>query len=971
MTQDFPARHIGPSEADVEKMLSALSVSSMDELLNEVVPSSILDTGKLAVPEALSEAEALQALQQLASKNKVVRTLLGQGYNDCHTPSVIRRCVLENPGWYTAYTPYQPEIAQGRLEVLFNFQTLIAELTGLPIANASLLDEATAAAEAVALAHRTGRGKKNTVLVDAGVHPQTLAVLYTRTEPLDIKVELIDVDAMADALGSDADDVFAIVSQYTHTTGAVQSIQAGIEAAKSIKALSIVIADPLALVVLPAPGDFGADIVVGSAQRFGVPMGFGGPHAAFMACTESCKRNIPGRLVGQSITTNGEPAYRLALQTREQHIRRDKATSNICTAQALLAIVATLYACYHGPRGLRAIAVRTRAHADKLVASLSNLGIQNTNDDWFDTLHLTVPDGRTDDIRGALLAANFNVRVVDDASVSISLDETITDADVRTIVTAFAHGVGRGDDMSIEAAMAAEPRQRTPDADRAMNFMSQPCFHDFHSETEMMRYCRRLADKDLALDRSMIALGSCTMKLNAASEMMPILWPEFSRMHPFAPDDQTVGYREMITEVESMLCACTGYDALSLQPNAGSQGEYAGLLAIRAYHASRGDAHRDVCLIPASAHGTNPASAQMVGMKVVVVACDDSGNVDLEDLDAKISAHEGAVAAIMITYPSTHGVFEADVRSVCERVHAAGGQVYIDGANMNAMVGVAQPGKFGGDVSHLNLHKTFCIPHGGGGPGVGPIGVGKHLADYLPGHASLDRKEGAVSAAPYGSAMILPITWMYIRMMGPDGLANATKMAIVNANYIAKRLETAFPILYRGENGRVAHECIVDTRVLKESTGITVDDIAKRLMDHGFHAPTMSFPVAGTLMIEPTESESLAEIDRFCDAMLSIYDEAVRVGQGEWPADNNPLVNAPHTVDALIGEEWPHSYSRQLAAFPSDLTTMGVKYWPPVGRVDHVYGDKNLICSCPPLSDYTDSEQSASNEALTSEKRVS
>jgi len=969
MNPDFPARHIGPTSANVTKMLEALSLSSVDELLKQVVPSSILDTEKLSVPEALNEHEALEALQQIASQNKVVRTLLGQGYYDCYTPSVIRRCVLDNPGWYTAYTPYQPEIAQGRLEVLFNFQTMITELTGLPIANASLLDEATATAEAVALAHRATRGKKNTCLVDEGCHSQTLAVLKTRTEPLGINMQLVSVADMPKHLDGSASDVFSVVTQYTHTAGQVQPIQPAVESAKAIKALAIVIADPLALMLLPAPGDYGADIVVGSAQRFGVPMGFGGPHAAFMACTDACKRNIPGRLVGQSITTNGEPAYRLALQTREQHIRRDKATSNICTAQALLAIVATLYACYHGPKGLQNIARSTRARADQLAASLVSVGATLNNDDWFDTLQVTVPAGSGAKVMAALVQANFNAKHDADDSLTLSVDETITHTDVEAIVDAFVKGIGGA--TTLEKAMAAEARKRDYSNDRSLNFLTQACFNSFGSETEMMRYCRRLADKDLALDRAMIPLGSCTMKLNAASEMMPILWPEFSRMHPFAPEDQTIGYRAMIEDVEKWLCACTGYDALSLQPNAGSQGEYAGLLAIRAFHDSRGDTHRNVCLIPASAHGTNPASAQMVGMDVVVVACDDDGNVDLADLDTKIEASQDSLAAIMITYPSTHGVFEANVKTVCERVHDAGGQVYIDGANMNAMVGVARPGHFGGDVSHLNLHKTFCIPHGGGGPGVGPVAVGKHLEPFLPGHEKLERQQGAVSAAPYGSAMILPITWMYIRMMGPDGLTDATKIAIVNANYIAKRLESAFPILYRGENGRVAHECIIDTRVLKESTGVTVDDIAKRLIDHGFHAPTMSFPVSGTLMIEPTESESLEEIDRFCDAMLSIHDEAVRVGKGEWPADNNPLVNAPHTVETLINENWSAPYSRQLAAYPSENTTLGVKYWPPVGRVDHVYGDKNLICSCPPLSDYIDGGSPASNDALANEDNVS
>lgn len=968
MNPDFPARHIGPNATDTAAMLDALSLKSLDDLLKEVVPDSILNTEALPLADALSEHDALAALQTIASKNKVVRSLLGQGYFDCFTPSVIRRCVLENPGWYTAYTPYQPEIAQGRLEVLFNFQTLIAELTGLPIANASLLDEATAAAEAVAMAHRIARGKKQLVIVDSGCHPQTLAVLNTRTEPLGIHVELADVADLPGLIAERSKDVFAVVTQYTHTQGDVQDIESVIKATQVSKALSIVIADPLSLMLLPAPGPLGADVVVGSAQRFGVPMGFGGPHAAFMACSDACKRNMPGRLVGQSITASGQTAYRLALQTREQHIRRDKATSNICTAQALLAIVATLYACYHGPEGLQTIASHTRDRADQLAASLAALQLDVLTTDWFDTFSVRISENRIDPVIEALLSANFNVRRYSDNILSFSVDETTSSNDVRSIVVACAIGLGLTDEGAVEVALNATPRQRQTLHDRPLNFLTQRCFNAYHSETEMMRYCRQLADKDLALDRAMIPLGSCTMKLNAASEMMPILWPEFSRMHPFAPSTQTEGYQQLIAEVEQALCACTGYDAVSLQPNAGSQGEYAGLLAIRAYHQSRGEANRTVCLIPASAHGTNPASAQMVGMQVVVVKCDAAGNVDLIDLDDKLAKHAGAVAAIMITYPSTHGVFEANVRTVCQRVHEAGGQVYIDGANMNAMVGVAQPGEFGGDVSHLNLHKTFCIPHGGGGPGIGPVAVGAHLAGFLPGHDLLPRQQGAVSAAPFGSAMILPITWMYIRMMGSQGLAQATKLAILNANYMAERLSTVFPILYRGENGRVAHECIVDTRVLKDSAGITVDDIAKRLIDHGFHAPTMSFPVPGTLMVEPTESESLAEIDRFCDAMLSIYEEAVRVGQGEWPADNNPLFNAPHTANVLVSDEWDAPYSRQIAAFPCGTTQLAVKYWPPVDRVDHVYGDKNLICSCPPLTDYLNDAEAANSDTGSSEQ---
>ncbi len=938
---NFVRRHIGPSSNDQQTMLSALGVADLKTLIDEVVPDNIQSTEALALAGGISEADALAELAAIASKNIINKSMLGQGYYGCHLPSVIKRNVLENPSWYTAYTPYQPEIAQGRLEVLFNFQTMITELTALPMANASLLDEGTAAAEAMALAHRALRGKRNTILVASDCHAQTIDILNTRAEPLGIVVTTVASDDLAAQIAANADDVFGVLIQYPGTNGDIGEPQIIAKAAKDTGAIVIVAADLLALTLLPPPGEWGADIAVGSAQRFGVPMGFGGPHAAYMATSDKHKRNLPGRLIGQSITASGEPAYRLALQTREQHIRREKATSNICTAQALLAIIATLYACYHGPDGLRDIAAGVRGKVDQLVATLKKHKLNVLQEEWFDTVSVAVDDA--DKIIAAGHAAGINIRKHDANTIVLSFDETTSEADVAAVA-----GLIVGEAIAVDALEQAA--SRNSDSERAHNYMSQACFHEFHSETEMMRYLRKLANKDLALDTAMIPLGSCTMKLNAASEMIPVSWPEFSDIHPFAPQEQSVGYREMITQLESMLCACTGYDAMSLQPNAGSQGEYAGLLAIKAYQASRGEAHRDICLIPSSAHGTNPASAQMAGLKVVVCACDDQGNVDVDDLQAKIDANEGKVSAVMITYPSTHGVFEAGVRDVCERVHAAGGQVYIDGANLNAMVGTAQPGKFGGDVSHLNLHKTFCIPHGGGGPGIGPIGVGKHLEPFLPGHRELGDATGVVSAAPWGSAMILPITWMYIRMMGAQGLRSATEVAILSANYIAHRLSPVYPILYRGENNRVAHECIIDTRPLKDDMGITVDDIAKRLMDYGFHAPTMSFPVAGTLMIEPTESESLAEVDRFCEAMLAIYEEARKVKDGVWAADDNPLVNAPHTASAVTSDDWAHGYTRQQAAFPSGNTDG--KYWPAVARIDNVHGDKHLICSCPPLSTY-------------------
>lgn len=956
VSRQFANRHIGPRRDDVTRMLATIGEQSLEALVARVIPASIRHLEPLELEEGIDEPAALAELAALADKNRLLTSLIGQGYSDCHTPAVIARNVFENPAWYTAYTPYQPEIAQGRLEVLFNFQTLIAELTAMPIANASLLDEATAAAEAMSMAHRGLRGKRNTIIAADDCHPQTLDVMRTRAEPLGIQVKVASVADMADALTADADDVFAIIVQYPGTSGQASIPEAAVAAAKQAGALVIVAADLLALALLSPPGEWGADIVVGSAQRFGVPMGFGGPHAAFMATTDAYKRNLPGRLVGQSLTVDGQPAYRLALQTREQHIRREKATSNICTAQALLAIMATLYACYHGPKGLRRIATQVRQHADTLAAQLQQQGLALSHDSWFDTLCVSTDDAEA--CRQRLEAAGYNARVLDNSRLCLALDETTTQEQLPEIVAAIVDKP----ESSLSLSDVTVPA-RDESRDRPENYLSQACFNDFRSETEMMRYLRRLASRDIALDQAMIPLGSCTMKLNAAAEMMPLSWPEFTRVHPFAPTSQSVGYREMIEQLEAMLCACTGYDAMSLQPNAGSQGEYAGLLAIRGYHDSRGDTQRTVCLIPSSAHGTNPASAQMAGMQVVVVKCDTAGNIDVEDLQVKLDKHEGKVAAIMITYPSTHGVFESGVIDVCERVHAAGGQVYIDGANLNAMVGTAQPGKFGGDVSHLNLHKTFCIPHGGGGPGVGPIGVGEHLKPWLPGHGVLENTHGAVSAAPYGSAMILPITWMYIRMMGPQGLRQATEIAILNANYIAARLSSVYPILYRGEGGCVAHECILDTRSLKTEAGITVDDIAKRLMDYGFHAPTMSFPVAGTLMVEPTESESLAEIDRFCDAMLKIHAEAMKVKDGAWPADDNPLMNAPHTASELVADEWTHPYSRAEAVYPGGVEQQQNKYWPPVQRIDNVYGDKHLICSCPPLSSYEADESDAAAAA--------
>ena len=936
----FANRHIGLSNDEIELMLKELGYASLDDLTSAVVPKRIADNNRLDLAAAASEEEALAELWELASKNKVLKARIGRGYYSTFTPKVIQRNVLENPAWYTAYTPYQPEISQGRLEVLFFFQTLITELTGLDIANASLLDEATAAAEAMTLAHRALKGKRNTFLVSKFCHPQTIQVLKTRAAPLGFNIQFIDETKDIDGW----DDAFAILLQYPNTCGQVVDLAPITAQAKDHGTLTIMATDLLALTLLKTPAELGADIAVGNSQRFGVPLGFGGPHAAFMAVTDSHKRSLPGRLVGQSIDVQGNPAYRLALQTREQHIRREKATSNICTAQALLAIMATLYAMYHGPDGLTKIATRVNSLASRFNTALRAAGISTlaSSDTLFDTVAADGVDAQ--EIIKNARGKGFNLSSQGGNQVLVSFDETSTESELAILLECF--GV---DNKDISASQDIE---LSDTAQRKDTFMQQREYHCYRSETEMMRYLRKLADRDIALDRSMIPLGSCTMKLNAASEMTPVTWPEFAQIHPLSPADQVQGYLEMIAQLEKMLCASTGYDAMSLQPNAGSQGEYAGLLAIKGFHEANGDTDRDVCLIPSSAHGTNPASAQMANMQVVVVRCDDNGNVDLQDLNAKIDANKGRIAAIMITYPSTHGVFEEHVTEVSDAVHAAGGQVYIDGANLNALVGVAQPGKFGGDVSHLNLHKTFCIPHGGGGPGVGPIGVGKHLEPFLPKDSHNEIRQGdAVSGAAFGSAGILPISWMYIRMMGPGGLRRATQCAILSANYIAKRLSSNYPILFTGKSELVAHECIIDTRGMKDF-GVSVDDIAKRLIDFGFHAPTMSFPVAGTLMIEPTESESLEELNRFCTAMTLIFDEYLAIKEGKINAQDSALHHAPHTLDVLTTENFDRAYSRLEAVYPDPDMRHNNKYWPPVGRIDNVYGDKNLICSCPPMADY-------------------
>ncbi|WP_285961704.1 aminomethyl-transferring glycine dehydrogenase [Pseudomonas tohonis] len=941
---EFIARHIGPRDADTQAMLDLLGYADLEALSTSVIPDSIKGTSVLDMGPGQSEADALAAIKAIAGKNQLFTNYIGQGYYGTHTPSPILRNLLENPAWYTAYTPYQPEISQGRLESLLNFQTLISDLTGLPISNASLLDEGTAAAEAMTFCKRLSKNKAgNAFFASRHCHPQTLDVLRTRAEPLGIEVVVGDEREL-----TDASPYFGALLQYPASNGDLFDNAELVERFHAAGALVAVAADLLALTLLKAPGEFGADVALGSAQRFGVPLGFGGPHAAYFATRDAFKRDMPGRLVGVSIDRHGKPALRLAMQTREQHIRREKATSNICTAQVLLANIASMYAIYHGPQGLTRIAKRVHQLTAILAQGLAKLGVTVEQQSFFDTLTLAT-GARTAELHAKAREHRINLRVVDDQRLGLSLDETTTQASVEALWAIFADGQA----LPAFAELAATIPSRLPTALlRESAILAHPVFNRYHSETELMRYMRKLADKDLALDRSMIPLGSCTMKLNAASEMIPVTWAEFGNLHPFAPAEQSEGYQQLTTELEAMLCAATGYDAVSLQPNAGSQGEYAGLLAIRAYHLSRGDDQRDICLIPQSAHGTNPATANMVGMRVVVTACDARGNVDIADLKAKAEEHRDRLAAIMITYPSTHGVFEEGIREICEIIHANGGQVYIDGANMNAMVGLCAPGQFGGDVSHLNLHKTFCIPHGGGGPGVGPIGVKAHLAPFLPGHGHLARKEGAVSAAPFGSASILPITWMYIRMMGGAGLRRASQMAILNANYIARRLEEHYPVLYTGTNGLVAHECILDLRPLKDSSGISVDDVAKRLIDFGFHAPTMSFPVAGTLMIEPTESESKEELDRFCDAMIRIRNEIRAVETGALDANDNPLKNAPHTAAELVGE-WTHPYSREQAVYPTASLVDG-KYWPPVGRVDNVFGDRNLVCACPSIEAYQD-----------------
>ena len=923
----FASRHIGINDTDIDKMLDAVDAASMAALLDSVIPENIRRQSKMALAPALLEHEALVELRGFAAKNQVKTSLIGMGYYNCHTPPVIQRNILENPAWYTAYTPYQPEISQGRLEAILNFQTMTIDLTGMDIANGSLLDEATAAAEGMALASRMHKPKGNRFVVDPDTHPQTIAILKTRAEPLGI---IIDVQPIGASL---PDNCFGGLLSYPGSCGAIRDLSGEIATIHDGGGLAVVCADLLALTLLTPPGEMGADIVVGSAQRFGVPFGFGGPHAAYFACSQALQRSIPGRLVGVSRDSNGRPAYRLALQTREQHIRREKATSNICTAQALLAIMASFYAVWHGPEGLQNIAAHSNRQARRFAAAMMAAGRTVRHQTFFDTVVIEAADDR-DALMAAAAAAGFNLRQLDNA-VAASFDETIDDVALAAIITALGGGLSDDHIDSIPSQLV-----------RSSPFLTHHVFHQYRSETELLRYMRRLADRDLALDRCMIPLGSCTMKLNATAEMMPITWPEFANIHPYAPDDQTSGYREMISRLEEMLCQCTGYAAMSLQPNAGAQGEFAGLLAISRYHQSRGDHVRKICLIPSSAHGTNPASAVMAGMKVVVVKCNANGDVDLDDLRAKTAQYETNLAALMVTYPSTHGVFEEAIAEICDIIHKAGGQVYVDGANLNALVGHCAPPEFGADVSHLNLHKTFCIPHGGGGPGVGPIGVAAHLAPFLPG-SPLDGV-GAVSAAPFGSAGILPITYAYIRMMGPDGLGAATAAAILSANYIAKRLAGSYPLLYAGRNGRVAHECIIDIRHIQDAHGISNEDIAKRLIDYGFHAPTMSFPVAGTLMIEPTESESLAEIDRFCDAMIAIAAEIQSVADGIWPRDDNPLVNAPHTADDIMDDDWTHPYSRKQAGNP-DGNHQENKYWPPVNRVNNALGDRALMCACPPM----------------------
>jgi glycine dehydrogenase len=950
MSLEFPSRHIGPDADEQARMLAVLGYPDLDSFTADVVPEVIRWHDGLSLPPAASEPETLAELRELAGRNRVVTSMIGLGYHGTHTPGVIVRNILENPAWYTAYTPYQPEISQGRLEALLNFQTMVEDLVALPVAGSSLLDEPTAAAEAMTLSVRASKAGIHAFVVDADTHPQTLAVLQTRAEP--IGIELIVAD-LADGLpeGSFA----GVLISYPGSSGRITEIGPLIEAVHERGALAVVASDLLALTMLTPPGELGADVVVGSAQRFGVPFGFGGPHAGFMAVRAGLERSMPGRLVGVSVDADGAPAYRLALQTREQHIRREKATSNICTAQVLLAVIASMYAAYHGPDGLRRIAGRTSERARVLASGLRTAGAVLHAESFFDTVRWTVPGG-ADAMVAAALERGINIRRIDDDTVSVTTDETTTRDQVEAIWSAYATVVPAAADLRYDTVGPASDLGVPGALGRTSPYLTHPVFRTHRSETSMLRYIRRLGDRDIALDRAMIPLGSCTMKLNATTEMEPITWPEFSAVHPFAPLDQADGYLELIRSLEAWLVEVTGYDAVSLQPNAGSQGEFAGLLAISAYHRARGEHNRDVCLIPSSAHGTNAASAVMAGMRVVVVGCDNEGNVDVADLRARIEEHRDRLAALMVTYPSTHGVFETAIADICALVHDAGGQVYVDGANLNALVGLAKPGRFGADVSHLNLHKTFCIPHGGGGPGVGPVAVREHLAPYLPSHplrpeagplgrGHADGGVGPVSGAPWGSAGILPIPWAYIRLMGPEGLMRATQTAILNANYVAARLREHYPVLYSGSGGLVAHECILDVRPITAATGVTVDDIAKRLIDYGFHAPTMSFPVAGTLMVEPTESENLHELDRFCDAMIAIRAEIDQVAAGVWPVEDSPLRHAPHTSDCLIGE-WDHPYPARLAAFPVESLRQD-KYWPPVRRIDGAFGDRNLVCACP------------------------
>jgi glycine dehydrogenase len=928
----FASRHIGPDSDEQTHMLKTIGYASLDALMDAAVPEVIRWHGSLELPAAASEEETIAELRAIADHNTVATSMIGLGYYGTFTPAVIRRNVLESPAWYTAYTPYQPEISQGRLEALLNFQTMVTDLTGLTTANASMLDEGTAVAEAMTLARRSSKVKSDVYVVDADTLPQTLAVLRTRAEPLGIRIELSDLSDLPDAY-------FGVHLQYPGASGAVRDHAAVVAAAHEKGALVTVAADLLALTLLRSPGEIGADIAAGTTQRFGVPLAFGGPHAGYLAVRTGLERSLPGRLVGVSKDADGAPAYRLALQTREQHIRRERATSNICTAQVLLAVMASMYAVYHGPDGLRAIATRVHERASWIAGGLQAAGVELAHEIFFDTVTAVVP-GRAAEIVAAAESAGVNLRLVNADRVSIACDETTTDQHVAAVLAAF--GARPGGVFAVQGLPT-----------RATDYLTHPVFRTHHSETAMLRYLRKLSDRDYALDRGMIPLGSCTMKLNATTEMEPVSWPEFANIHPYAPASQTAGYETLVAQLETWLAEITGYDAVSVQPNAGSQGELAGLLAIRGYHRSRGETHRDVCLIPSSAHGTNAASAVMAGMRVVVVACDDAGNVDLADLAAKISRHADSLAAIMVTYPSTHGVYETSIADLCAKVHEAGGQVYVDGANLNALVGFAKPGKFGADVSHLNLHKTFCIPHGGGGPGVGPVAVRAHLADYLPGNPLEPGDHHAVSAAAHGSAGILPISWAYVRMMGPDGLAAATGAAVLTANYVASRLADHFPVLYAGNNGLVAHECILDLRPITKATGVSVDDVAKRLIDYGFHAPTMSFPVAGTLMVEPTESEDLAELDRFIAAMIDIREEIEQVAAGAWPRDDSPLANAPHTAAAVSADEWQHAYPRSVAGFPAGVDRTA-KYWPPVRRIDGAYGDRNLICSCPPPEAFED-----------------